>query len=82
MSIKTVMKSVTFRKPFQLPGMDRPHAPGVFDLQVDEEPLDVMWEGYHRTLTLMVTSGGMTEAIAVTETDLEAALASDTGAAA
>jgi hypothetical protein len=38
----------------------------------------VMWEGYHRTLTLMVTSGALTEAIAVTEAALDEALANDT----
>jgi hypothetical protein len=57
--------------------MDRPHRPGQCDLQVDEEPLDVMWNGYHRTLTLMLTSDGLMEAIVVSEADLDAALAAD-----
>ncbi|MGK6315554.1 hypothetical protein [Neorhizobium sp. DT-125] len=57
--------------------MERAHAPGEFDVQVDEEPLDVTWEGYHRTMTFMLTSGGLTEAFSITEAALDEALASD-----
>jgi hypothetical protein len=57
--------------------MDREHSPGVFELQITEEPLNLMWEAYHRTMTLMLTSGGIVEAINVTAEDLEAALADD-----
>ncbi len=77
MNLKTSVRRVTFRNAFLLPGMEKKHAPGQFDVQVTEEPLDVMWEGYHRTLTIMLTSGGLTEAIAVTETVLDEALARD-----
>jgi hypothetical protein len=78
MNIKTSVRRVTFQNAFMLPGMDKAHAPGEFDVHVVEEPLNVMWEGYHRTLTLMVTSGAFTEAIAVTEAALDEALANDT----
>lgn len=77
MNIKTNVRRVTFQNAFMLPGMDKAHAPGQFDVHVVEEPLNVMWEGYHRTLTLMVTSGTFTEAIAVTEAALDEALAND-----
>lgn len=77
MNIKISTRRVTFRSPFLLPGMDEAHAPGEFEIQIVEEPLDVMWEGYHRTLTIMLTSGAFTEAIAVSEATLEEALAID-----
>lgn len=77
MNIKTSVRRVTFRSPFLLPGMDKAHGPGEFDVQIVEEPLDVMWEGYHRTLTIMLTSGAVTEAVAVTEAALDEALAED-----
>lgn len=77
MNIKTSVRRVTFQNAFMLPGMGKEHAPGEFDVHVVEEPLNVMWEGYHRTLTLMVASGPFTEAIAVTEAALDEALAND-----
>jgi hypothetical protein len=77
MNMKTSVRRVAFQNAFILPGMDKAHAPGEFDVHVAEEPLNVMWEGYYRTLTIMVTSGALTEAIAVTEAALDEALASD-----
>lgn len=77
MNIKTSVRRAAFQNAFMLPGMDKAHAPGEFDVQVVEEPLNVMWEGYHRTLTIMITSGAFTEAISVTETALDEALAND-----
>lgn len=77
MNIRTRFEKVTFKNAFRLPGMDKTHAPGEFEVRVVEEPLDVMWEGYHRTLTIMLTAGGLTEAIAITESALEEALAAD-----
>jgi hypothetical protein len=79
MNTKTSIRTIAFQKAFLLPGMDTAHAPGKFDVQVIEEPLDVMWAGYHRTMTIMLTSGPYTEAIAVTEAALAEALARDSG---
>ncbi|MCJ8517663.1 hypothetical protein ABID21_000446 [Pseudorhizobium tarimense] len=56
MNLKTSARRVAFQNAFMLPGMDKAHAPGEFDVHVVEEPLNVMWEGYHRKSTLMVTS--------------------------
>lgn len=56
------VKSITIIRPFQLPGMAQPHPPGVFELQIDEEPIDVTWEAYHTTMTLLLSSNGRTEA--------------------
>jgi hypothetical protein len=77
MTARRRVEAITFHNPFRLAGMDHDHAPGVFDLEITEEPLNVMWEAYHRTMSLMLTSGGMTEAIKVTPEDLAAALAKD-----
>ncbi len=79
MTIGTRVEMVTFRNSFLLPGMEREHPPGVFEVHITEEPLNVMWEAYHRTMNLMLTRGGVTEAIKVTRDDLEAALAKDGG---
>jgi hypothetical protein len=57
--------------------MEKPHAPGSFEVQTEDEPIDVSWEAYHRRMTIMLTSDGMTEAWPIREADLEAALAAD-----
>jgi hypothetical protein len=57
--------------------MEKPHAPGSCEVQTEDEPIDVSWEAYHRRMTIMLTSGGMTEAWPITEADLEAALAAE-----
>ncbi|MBP1844602.1 hypothetical protein J2046_002861 [Rhizobium petrolearium] len=77
MTTRTSVEAVIFHNSFRLPGMDRDHPPGVFEVQITEEPLNLTWEAYHRTMTLMLTSGGIIEAIDVTAEDLEAALAAD-----
>lgn len=59
--MKTTIKSITIPQPFQLAGMREPHAPGTFELQIDEDPIDVVWEAYHRTMTLILSSHGLTE---------------------
>lgn len=76
---RTGTRTVTFQKPFLLPGMEAPHAAGSFELQTQEEPIDVMWEAYHRRLTIMLTSAGCVEAWPVSEIDLKNALAADQG---
>lgn len=73
----THSRSVTFEHPFKLPGSPEVHPAGTFELRVDEEPLDVMWEAYHTKMVLMLPSGGRMEAWALSEDDLEAALAAD-----
>lgn len=54
--------------------MTVPHPPGTFDLQIDEEPLDVVWEANHRTMTLILTSNGLIEAWPVSEEELDKAM--------
>lgn len=52
MNTRTSMRKITLQKAFRLPGMENAHAPGEFDVQIYEQPLDVMW-GYHRTMTFV-----------------------------
>lgn len=69
------VKSITIIRPFQLSGMAQPHPPGVFELQIDEEPIDVTWEAYHTTMTLLLSSNGRTEAWPVSREEFEKTLA-------
>ena len=68
---------VTFSRPFRLPGMDTPHAPGTFALAIDRRELDVWWPAYRVTMTLMLPAGASLEAWSLTPTELETALAAD-----
>jgi hypothetical protein len=71
MTTRSSSRSITFAHPFQLPGMTAPHPAGTFELQVQEEQLDVMWEAYRQTMTLMLTSRGAVEAWPVTAEELK-----------
>ena len=68
---------ITFRHPFMLPGLERPHPPGTFDLITDREALDVSWPAFRLTLTLMLPERGGVEAVPVTRDALDAALKRD-----
>jgi hypothetical protein len=70
-------RTVTFHRPFRLPGMDLPHAPGTFELRQTREALDVMWEAYQVSLRIVLVDGNSSEALDVTSADLDAALALD-----
>jgi hypothetical protein len=70
-------RTVTFRRPFRLPGMDVAHAPGTFELRRTREALDVMWEAYLVSLRIMLVERGSIQALEVTAADLDAALALD-----
>jgi hypothetical protein len=73
--MKTTVKTITVTRQFQLPDMAQPHPPGVFELQMDEEPVDVTREAYHRTMTLLVSSIGRTEGWPVSQEEFEKTLA-------
>ncbi len=68
---------VTFRRSFSLPGMSAPHTPGTFEVLVDEEQLDVMWNATRARLSIVLPYPGRVEAIPVTAHDLEDALERD-----
>jgi hypothetical protein len=69
--------SVTFRAPFLLPGLDRPHPAGTYELRETREALDVSWAAFVRSLTLILQDGGTTQALDVTRADLDDALRKD-----
>lgn len=71
--------TVTFRSPFMLPGLDRPHPPGTFEIRERHEVLDVSFDAAIVTRTIMLAAGGSIEALDVKADDLEAALALDAG---
>lgn len=70
-------KTVTFRSPFLLPGLDRPHPPGTFQVWERREPLDVSWNAFVLTKTIMLTGSGTIEALEVKASDLDKALRHD-----
>lgn len=73
-------RTVTFLAPFTLPGMDKPHKPGTFELRETRRSLDVSWDAYQISLSIMLVDGGTTEALDVSATDLDHALAEDRAA--
>lgn len=76
--MRTDISSVTFRRPFMLPGFDRPHAPGSFEVRTDHERLDTVVEAWRRTdTTIMIAERGLMQAWPVDPRDLEKALLAD-----
>jgi hypothetical protein len=69
--------SVTFAHPFMLPGMDKPHSAGTFEVRTTWHELDVPWAAFRKSSRLMLPNGLALEALDVTTDDLEAALARD-----
>jgi hypothetical protein len=72
-----VASTVTFSRPFLLPGMDKPHAAGTFDVLTEQHELDVWWPAYKLTMTIMLPYGAAMEAWPVNRADLDGALAAD-----
>lgn len=77
MIAKVTTRPVTFKHRFALANMPEAHAPGTFDLVMEQIPLDVSWEAYRTSCRLMLVDGGTTSAIAVTMAEVEAALLAD-----
>ena len=71
------LETVTFRRPFMLPGLDKPHRPGTFVVRETRDRLDVSWPAYSITLSLMLVDGAFTEVLDVSRRDLDEALALD-----
>lgn len=68
---------VTFAHPFRLQGMRAPHQAGTFELRVERPPLDVSWEAYRKTFTLLLISNGEVRAWQLTAAELDEAIAAD-----
>ncbi len=76
--MRTLTSRVTFTHPFTLPGFDRPHPAGSFEVSTDQEPLDSMLEGWRRVATsIRLVDRGQAQAWPVEPVDLEAALSRD-----
>lgn len=75
-------KKVTFNRPFLLPGMDAPHAPGTFEVTVEEEQLDLMWDARMSITTIMLRYPGRVEALQISARALEEAQLRDLDSAA
>ena len=68
---------ITFRHPFLLAGLERPHQPGTFDLVTEREALDVSWPAFRLSMTILLTEAGGVEAVPITRDELDAALRRD-----
>lgn len=77
MTTHSARRLVTYRFPFQLPGMDKPHDPGTFEVLVEEEQLDVVWQASRSWLAILLTYPGRMEAMPVTADALEASILQD-----
>ncbi len=76
--MRTTSASVTFARPFSLPGFDRPHAPGSFEVKTDEESLGTSVEAWHRVATrILLTDRGGMQSWPVEPNDLATALRQD-----
>ena len=83
MTIRTTRKTVTFRRPFSLSGVDKIQPSGTYTVDTDEELIDgLSFLVYRRVATLLhlpSTSSrvGVTELVTVNPLELEAALKTD-----
>jgi hypothetical protein len=70
---------VTFRRDFQLPEMDRAYPPGTYQIETDDERLDVLSTlAYRRVATrIRLHRPGAIEFLTISPEHLRAALASD-----
>jgi hypothetical protein len=80
METRTIVKQVTFAKPFRLAGCEGVHPPGTFTLTLEEEQLDALsFIGWRQiAATLQLKRGGATEYWAINMQDLRQALLRDT----
>lgn len=81
MSIRTTTKTVTFRRPFWLKGVDRTLPPADYRVVTDEESIEgLSFPAYRRISTAIFVpapSGSAVEMVTVDPLDLEAELEQD-----
>jgi hypothetical protein len=81
MTIRTTRRTVAFRRPFCLNGVDRVLPPGAYKVVTDEELIEELsFSAYRRISTLMLVpaqTGSAVEMVTIEPLDLEAALARD-----
>ena len=83
MTGRTVVGKVTFTRRFKLPSMDRAYPPGIYEVEIDHEPLDtVSLLAHRRTATrIRLHSLGLMQLLTIDQRDLDAALVNDAPAA-
>ena len=80
MTMRTTARSVTFRGPFVLKGLDGVQPAGTYTVETDEEAIEASFLAYRRVATLMhVYKAGVTEVFPVDPVELDAALLRDAG---
>lgn len=81
MTIRTTNKTVTFRRPFCLRGVDRVLPPADYRVMTDEELIEgLSFSAYHRILTAIFIpgpSGSAVEMVTIDPLDLQAAQGED-----
>ena len=81
MTIRTIRKTIAFRRPFYLKGVDRLLPPGNYSVFTDEELIEgLSFSAYHRISTVMFVpaqSGSAVEMVPIEPLDLEATLEQD-----
>ena len=76
--MRTTTSTVTFTRSFFLPGFDKPHAPGTYEVKTDEESLDASFAAWRRVATsILLVHGGSIESWRVEADGLAKALAED-----
>jgi hypothetical protein len=81
MTIRTTRRTIAFRRPFYLKGVDRLLPPGDYEVVTDEELIEgLSFSAYHRVSTAIFVpapSGSAIEMVTIDPLDLEAALEQD-----
>ena len=83
MMIRTIKKTVTFRRPFILGGLDEVLPAGAYCVETDEELLDsISFPAYRRILTVMhlhpkPSDPGLTQTLTIDPNELDAAIKRD-----
>jgi hypothetical protein len=81
MTIRTIRRTIPFRRPFYLKGVDRLLPTGDYSVVTDEELIEgLSFSAYHRISTAIFVpapSGSAIEMVTIDPLDLEAALERD-----
>ena len=80
MTIRTIRRTIAFRRPFYLKGVDRLLPPGDYSVVTDEELIEgLSFSAYQISTALFVPapSGSAIEMVTIDPLDLEAALEQD-----
>ena len=83
MTMRTIRKNITFRRPFSLSGIDEVQPAGTYTVETNEELIESLsFPAWRRTATVFLLpqapgSGGMSQDLDIDPRELEAILESD-----